>query len=124
MVSKTPYQWKQPLGRSIRNLALMFFGVLTARSQEGPGSPAAPAGQQTDQLQQQLQQLKQQYDATTRELTQRIAALEQEIKRQKEKEKQEKDVLEKAKQGTISAAEHLLVALPACKCRPTLTWIC
>src|ERR1700726_918137 len=41
-------------------------------------------GQQTDQLQQQLQQLKQQYDATTHDLEQRIAALEQQIKDEKE----------------------------------------
>ena len=105
MVSKTPYQWKRPLRWSIRSLALLFLGVLTTHSQEATSSSQAPAGRQTDQLQQQLEQLKQQYAATALELTQRIAALEQEIERQKEKEKQEKEVLEKAKQGTISAAE-------------------
>lgn len=54
------------------------------------------AGQQSDQLQEQLQQLKQQYDATTRDLEQRIAALERLIK-------EEKDA--KGKQGTVSAVE-------------------
>jgi len=49
-------------------------------------------------LQKQLDQLKQQYDATTRDLQQRITALEQQIQKQKEES-------EKAKQGTISAAE-------------------
>ena len=105
MVNKALCQWKRSLGWLICSLALDFSGALTARSQEASGSPQAPTGRQPDQLQQQLQQLKQQYDATTRELTQRIAALEQEIEKQKEKEKQEKDVLEKAKQGTISSAE-------------------
>jgi len=43
----------------------------------------APA-QQTEDLQQQLEQLKQQYAATTRDLTERIAALEQQIEKQKQ----------------------------------------
>jgi maltoporin len=105
MVSKTLCQLKRSAGWFICSLALAFFVALTARSQERPGSPQAPTGQQTDQIQQQLQQLKQQYDATTRELTERIAALEQEIEKQKEKEKQEKDAPEKANQGTISSTE-------------------
>jgi maltoporin len=49
-------------------------------------------------LQKQLEQLKKQYDTTTHDLEQRIAALEQQIQKQKEEN-------EKAKQGTISAAE-------------------
>ena len=104
MVSKRLCQWKGPLQWFICSLALAFFGALTARGQERPASPQGPTGQQTDQLQQQLQQLKQQYDATTRDLTQRIAALEEQIEKQKEKEKQEKEAVEKAKQGTVSAA--------------------
>jgi maltoporin len=53
-------------------MATICFGVL-----------AAPA-QQQDQLQQQLQELKDQYAKTTRDLEQRIAALEQQIEKQKE----------------------------------------
>src|SRR5215467_14602432 len=66
--------------------------------------PAAPptssegAAPQSNDLQKQLEQLKQQYESTTRDLQQRIAALEQQIQKQK-------DENEKAKQGTISAAE-------------------
>jgi maltoporin len=60
-------------------------------------------GQQTDQLQQQLQQLKQQYDATTHDLEQRIAALEQQIKEQQTKD--EKEAQQKTKENTVSAAE-------------------
>jgi maltoporin len=79
------------------------FGVLTADGQQ------AATSQPADQLQQQLQQLKQQYDTTTRDLEQRISALEQQIEKQKEKEKEkekeEKEAHEKSKQGTISAAE-------------------
>jgi maltoporin len=105
MVSKRICRWKRTLQWFICSLALVFFGALTARSQEGPASPQDPAGQQSDQLQQQLQQLKQQYDATTRDLTQRIGALEEQIEKQKEKEKQEKESMEKARRGALSAAE-------------------
>src|SRR6266550_246756 len=72
-------------------VTLMAAGVLPAAAQQ----PAAP---QTDDLQKQLETLKQQYGATTRDLEQRIAALEQEIQKQKE-------AGEKAKEGTISAVE-------------------
>jgi maltoporin len=53
-------------------------------------------GQQPDNLEQQLQQLKQQYDTTTHDLEQRIAALEQQIKEEKES---------KGKDGTVSAVQ-------------------
>jgi maltoporin len=56
------------------------------------------SAQQADPLQQQLQQLKQQYMDTTRELEQRIAALERQIEQQKE-------TGAKTKEGTVSAAE-------------------
>lgn len=67
------------------------------------------AGQESDHLQQQLQQLKQEYETTTHDLEQRIAALQEQI----EKEKQARE-LEAAKQqvgsgkekeATVSAAE-------------------
>ena len=56
-----------------------------------------PVPQQSD-LEEQLHQLKQQYDATTRDLEQRMAALEQQIQKQKE-------AAEKAKQSTVSSVE-------------------
>ena len=56
------------------------------------------AAQQPEDLQKQLEQLKQQYDATTRDLEQRITALEQQIQKQKEAN-------EKARERTISAVE-------------------
>src|SRR5277367_1674253 len=66
-------------------------------------------GQQTDELQEQLQQLKQQYDTTTHDLEQRIAALEQQIQKEnKAREQQlekEKEENAKVKQVTISAVE-------------------
>src|SRR5215470_12329283 len=40
--------------------------------------------QQTDDVQKQIQQLKQQYEQTTRELQERIAALEQQLKKESE----------------------------------------
>jgi maltoporin len=58
-------------------------------------------GQETEPLEQQLQQLKQQYIETTRLLEQRIASLEEQIKKQKA----EKETTEKAKPGTVSAVE-------------------
>ena len=57
------------------------------------------AGAQTAvQLQQQLQELKQQYADTARTLEQRIAALEQQIEK-------EKGAAATPKEGTVSAAE-------------------
>src|SRR5258705_11444549 len=67
-----------------------------------PRAKQAATSQPAEQLQQQLLQLKQQYDTTTRDLEQRISALEQQIEKQKEKE--EKEAREKSKQGAISAA--------------------
>src|SRR5258705_5025587 len=69
-----------------------------------PRAKQAATSQPAEQLQQQLLQLKQQYDTTTRDLEQRISALEQQIEKQKEKEKEEKEAREKSKQGAISAA--------------------
>jgi maltoporin len=57
----------------------------------------APA-QQTDTLSEQLQQLKQQYADTTRDLEQRIAALERQIAEQRE-------TAAKVKEGTVTVAE-------------------
>jgi maltoporin len=53
---------------------------------------------QSDQLQKQLQELKQEYDQTTHDLEQRIAALEQQIE-------QEKEIKEESKEGTVSTVE-------------------
>src|SRR5215475_4112662 len=62
-----------------------------------PASEGTAAAQSSD-LQKQLDQLKQLYDATTRDLQQRIAALEQQIQKQKE-------VSEETKRGTANAVE-------------------
>jgi maltoporin len=70
------------LGWALGCIALTGVGSLPAK------------GQQPDSLEQQLQQLKQQYDTTTHDLEQRIAALEQQIKEEKES---------KEKLGTASA---------------------
>jgi maltoporin len=70
-----------------------------------PSSAQQPAGQKPDDLQKQLEQLKQQYEATTHDLEQRIASLEQQIQKQQEKEKEEKEASEKTKEGTVSAVE-------------------
>jgi maltoporin len=56
------------------------------------------SGQQSDQLEQQLQELKQQYAMTTHELEKRITALEEQIK-------DEKEIEQKTKENTVSAAE-------------------
>ena len=78
------------------NLATYSIAALVAAS--------SGLAQQLDPLQQQLQQLKQQYIDTTRELEQRIAALEKQIAEQKQ-----------APAGTISAtelaAEHAVKAI-------------
>jgi maltoporin len=63
-----------------------------------PSLAQQPAVPKPDDLQKQLEQLKQQYEATTHDMEQRIAALEQQIQKQKE-------ASEKTKGGTISAVE-------------------
>jgi len=77
---------RRPLRWSTCCIAMISLGGLSA------------AGQQSDQLQEQLQELKQQYDTTTRDLQQRIAALEQQIK-------DDKELQQKTKENTVSAAE-------------------
>jgi maltoporin len=72
-------------------VALVAAGALPSVAQQ-------PAAQKPDDLQKQLEQLKQQYDATTQDLEQRIAALEMQIQKQQE-------ASEKAKEGTVSAVE-------------------
>jgi len=72
-------------------VALVAAGALPSLAQQ-------PAAQKPDDLQKQLEQLKQQYDATTHDLEQRIAALEQQIQKQQE-------ASEKAKEGTVSVVE-------------------
>jgi maltoporin len=77
----------------------LFWIVAMAASQALPSSaqqPAAPSP--ASDLQKQLEELKQQYDTTTRDLQQRMAALEQQIQKQKE-------ASETTKQGTASAVE-------------------
>jgi maltoporin len=75
---------------SLKRLALIVTVICA--------SALSTAAQQTDDLQKQLDELKEQYEQTTRNLQQQINALEQQIKNEKENS-------EKAKQGTISAAE-------------------
>src|SRR6202021_2479242 len=69
------------------------------------GAAAPPVvAQQPDDLEKQLQQLKQQYDATTHDLEQRIAALEQQIQKQKEASEKANEK-EKEKEGTVTTVE-------------------
>jgi maltoporin len=86
MIAGSRCYWSRSLAWFTRCIVMVFLGGLTA------------AGQQTDHLQEQLQQLKQQYDATTHDLEQRIAALEEQIK-------DEKEVQQKTKDSTVAAAE-------------------
>src|SRR5882672_6537639 len=84
MVTELRAHRKRLLGWTVGCMALTASGALPAK------------GQQPDHLKQQLQQLKQQYDMTTHDLEQRIAALEQQIKEEKES---------KGKQGTVSSVQ-------------------
>lgn len=72
------------------------------------GAVCAASAQQESDLQQQLQQLKTQYQQSTEDMQRRIAALEQQIERdklEKEKEQETAKEREKEKSGTVSAAE-------------------
>lgn len=102
--------------RWLLSMAGLVSAALTLAAAQQPPAPsqstpdplparAAQSPAQTDELQRQLEQLKQEYETTTRDLQQRISLLEQQIQNQQVKEKEEKEASEKAKQGTISAAE-------------------
>ena len=64
---------RSPLKRLPWIVAMVATQTLTSSAQQ----PAAPSA--ASDLQKQLEQLKQQYDATTRDLQQRITALEQQL---------------------------------------------
>ncbi|MGA3092827.1 MAG: carbohydrate porin [Terriglobales bacterium] len=96
MIAGLRRHWNQRRRRFSCWAAIVFF------------ASAAAIAQQTDQLQQQLQQLRRQYEATTLDLEQRIAALQQQIDKEKQDREQQvekdKDDSIKAKQATVSAA--------------------
>src|SRR5215469_6394759 len=82
-------------------VAMVATQALSSSAQQPAAPPPASQGAaapQPNDLQKQLDQLKQQYDATTHDLQARIAALEQQIQKQKAES-------EKTRQGSVSAAE-------------------
>lgn len=83
-------------------LVVGLLGALTVDAQQTDSHRQSAAPQKSEQLQQQLEELKQQYDATTRSLTERIAALEQQIN---EQQKQDAEARRKQKEGMISSVE-------------------
>src|SRR5215467_10337225 len=92
-------KWEPEMNRRSHLMKASLWIVAMAATQALPSyAQQAPAPSSPNDLQKQLEELKQQYDTTTRDLQQRIAALEQQIQKQKEES-------EKTKQGTISAAE-------------------
>jgi maltoporin len=84
MIARSRVHWSRPTTWYAVCIVMISLGGLSA------------SGQQSDQLQDQLQQLKQQYDMTTHDLEKRIAALEQQIK-------DEKEAQQKTKDNTVSA---------------------
>jgi maltoporin len=89
--------------RFLRHLSPVPWIVVLAVALFGAAAPPVVA-QQPDDLEKQLQQLKQQYDATTHDLEQRIAALEQQIQKQKEANEKANEK-EKEKEGTVTTVE-------------------
>jgi FKBP-type peptidyl-prolyl cis-trans isomerase len=82
-------------------VAMLATQPAMSATQQPTTAPAASQGNDTRQsndLQKQLDQLKQQYEATTHDLQARIAALEQQVEKQKEDS-------EKTSQGTVSTTE-------------------
>src|SRR4030095_17209594 len=80
---------------------LVFSAVLPAHAQ------------QTDELQKQIQQLRQQYEQTTLELQQRIAALEHQLKKENEPGQNPP-----RKEGVVSAAEGAVQEAASVALRP------
>jgi maltoporin len=86
-------------------LSIAIFSVI-AQAQSSPTSTGSLSGagataQQTDEVQKQIQQLKQQYEQTTRELQERIAALEQQLKKENEARQNATE-----KTGVVSAVDR------------------
>ena len=83
-------------------VAMAATHALSSHAQQSTAPPPASDGVvgQSSDLQKQLEQLKQQYESTTRDLQQRITALEQQIQKQKEES-------EKTKQATVVSAAEL-----------------
>jgi maltoporin len=81
-------------------VAMLATRPLASPAQQSttPAASQRANSTQANDLEQKLEELKQEYEATTHDLQTRIAALEQQIQKQKEES-------EKTKQGTISAAE-------------------
>jgi len=67
--------------------------------------PTLASAQQDDGLQQQLQELKQQYEQSTKDMQQRITALEQQIQKQNEATGPQKEQAKTSDDATVSAAE-------------------
>jgi len=75
----TPNHTIQPPKRALVALVAALCGAVPAIAQQ-TAQPAPPSSaQQTEQLEQELRQLKQKYEQTTRELQQRISALEHHV---------------------------------------------
>ncbi|HKE56827.1 MAG TPA: carbohydrate porin [Pyrinomonadaceae bacterium] len=91
------------LGPALNKLAWILAAVLSLVL-------SVPA-QQTDDVQKQIQQLKQQYEQTTRELLERITALEQQLKEQEAAKAPKED--SSKKQGGSAAASALQDAAKA-----------
>lgn len=64
-------------------IAFAALALLTTRQAEAQQASAESTPQQTEELKKQLEQIKQEYMATTRDLENRIAALERQIEQQK-----------------------------------------
>jgi maltoporin len=82
-------------------ITLAAAGVLSCTAQDSATQPIAAQQNgppQPNDLQKQLDQLKQQYEASTRDMQQRIDSLEKQIQGQKE-------AAEKSKEGTVSTLE-------------------
>jgi maltoporin len=88
----SPRNWKQTIRIFVWCAATISFAACNASGQQVDQS------QQLQQIQQQLQQLKQQYADSTRDLEQRISALQQQIEK-------DKDANAKPKDGVVSAVE-------------------
>ena len=82
----------------LRHLKYVLLALAVAISLNLPSAAQQPAAQQPADLEKQLEQLKQQYAATTRDLEERITALEQQIEKQKH-------ASEKSREGVVSAVE-------------------
>lgn len=99
------------LNRAFQVFVVLLAGLAVLPTQQTGAQQASAESsvQQTEELKKQLEEIKQQYAATTQDLERRIAALEQQIEKQKESSQKEQpqQAAAEAKKGAVVSVQQV-----------------